>query len=74
MSVEAAVICWFLAMLASKVAQVYYFKNYRKDWDKWNRRKDPIGWKLIRTHPFHELGWYVFIAVLAVILFQFIET
>ncbi len=74
MSVEAAVIGWFVAMLASKVAQVYFFKDYRKDWNKWDRIKDPIGWRLIRTHPVHELGWYVFVAILAVILFRFIET
>lgn len=73
MSVEAAVIGWFVAMLASKVAQVYFFKDYRKDWNKWDRIKDPIGWRLIRTHPVHELGWYVFVAALGIILFQLVE-
>lgn len=73
-SALAAVICWVVAIVASKVAQVYYFKDYRKDWNKWDRTKDPIGWKLIRTHPVHELGWYVFAAALGVILFQLIET
>ena len=74
MSVEAAVICWVIAMIASKAAQVHFFKDYRKDWNKWNRIKDPIGWRLIRTHPFHELGWYVFIAALAVLFFSLIRT
>lgn len=73
-SAMAAVVLWVIAMLASKVAQVYFFKSYRKDWNKWDRMKDPIGWKLIRSHPFHELGWYVFIAVLAIALFPLIET
>ena len=72
-SATAAVVLWVIAMLASKAAQVYFFENYRKDWNKWDRMKDPVGWKLIRSHPFHELGWYVFVAVLAVFFFQLIE-
>ncbi|RYH08881.1 hypothetical protein [Tropicimonas sp. IMCC6043] len=56
-------------LAGSKVAQVWLFPAYRKTWRTWDRHKDPIAWKLIRAHPFHELGWYLFAALLSAAVF-----
>lgn len=72
MSVGLAAFIWVVLLVGSKVAQLGLFPAYRKTWKKWDRIKDPIAWKLIRAHPFHELGWYVFAGLISVGLFNLI--
>lgn len=64
-------ILWVAALIGTKLAQVRLFPAYRKTWKTWDRHKDPIGWKLIRKHPVHELGWYALAALISVGLFRF---
>ena len=71
MTVKLAVILWVIALAASKILQVYLFPKYKKTWDKWNRLRDPAGLSMFRNHPFHTVGWYVFVGVLFVVLLNF---
>ena len=73
MSATTAIILWVVVLIASKVAQVWYFPKYRKTWKTWDRHIDPVGIKLIRRHPFHELGWYGVAALSAVLFFSLIR-
>ena len=49
---------WLVVIILAKFLQYRLFPDYSKSAEKLSGSKDPGGFKLIRKHPYHTLGWY----------------